>query len=208
MAIVKFFDECEELDNGDVSYEVYIEDYSRYTGPPGTPWQLIDASSYQFRTPADEVADVVEAVRAGKMTLKAAWSGCSELQEVFEQHLESSEDDDGPAKTKSERLKEFIEMIDLDELFTSLLGDNPYWCEDAFNDLAPKALDYPRWAKGEPGEGGEMGTGYGAGVVVITKGHDLAELWQWLEKRQAEILAGKDQPSVAKKSKKKHARAK
>jgi hypothetical protein len=188
MAIAQFFDQVEE-DEETTLHEVYIEDYCRYTGPPGTEWQLVDSSSYQFRTSADEVADAIDAVRAGKMTIKAACKANPTFQEVIDREVEFMEDggDVLPENPDARRLQASHDLP-VHSLFESLhCAENRYWiAEDEFNPQAVEALDYPDWATAERGDAGGIGTGYTAGFIRIKKGHDLAELWQWLEKRQAE----------------------
>jgi hypothetical protein len=75
------------------------------------------------------------------------------------------------------------------------MEDNPYWvAEDEFNPQAVEVLDYPDWANAETGDGGGMGSGYTAGYIRLKKGHDMDELWRWLQKRQVELQTTKSRP--------------
>ena len=187
MAIAKI-QKSEVQAHGDTLYEPIIIDYSRYAGPPGTSWHLVDSFNYQFRTCADEVAEMIEAVRAKKTTIQVACNANPVLRAVLDREVAFLEDcgDVLPSTTDARRLHACQELP-VGSLFKSMLGGkNPYWSsEDEFRLQAVCALDYPEWADVETDGGKQMDRDFVQGFIRIEEGHDLAELWRWLERRQA-----------------------
>jgi hypothetical protein len=111
----------------------------------------------------------------------------------------------------------WLERFDVDVLFGLPGSEGSYWTvdDDGMLGEAVEALEYPEWAGPERGCEGGPGTGYMAGYIRIEEGHDFDELWQWLEQRQVDRLAPKDEPPkqiglvewAKKKPGKKHRRA-
>jgi hypothetical protein len=188
MAIVKIQNRKVQ-DDGETLCEILVSDYARFNGPPGTKWQLVDSLSYQFKSCADEVADLIEAVRSRKKTVQVACEENADFRSVIDCEASFLDECDAISSGNTDARRLYAcQSLRIPSLFHTLNGGkNNYWnSKDVFMRQAVRALEYPFWAGPEVGNQEELVGAPSPPQIRIEKDHNLAELWRWLEKRQAE----------------------